>query len=254
MQASTIQQFGRRRLMLATAIALSLSSFAAQAAPASPAVAERLRSAIESQTGGKVPVTSINDTPIKGIYEVVSEKEVFYVDESGRYGFVDGRLVDLRTQRDLTAARLDQITAIPFNSLPLQHAIKEVRGNGQRRMAVFEDPNCPICRVFNKFVAQLDDVTVYRFMFPVIDPSSGALARVAWCSRDRAASWDAIMNGARPQGNENCDVQGLVSILKFGEKHQMNNTPTVILPNGKRLVGATPPEQFIAELDAANKK
>lgn len=235
-------------------LGIAVATLTAHAAPASSTVTERLRAAIESQTGGKVPVTAISDTPVKGIYEVVSDKEVFYVDETGRYGFVDGRLVDLRTQQDLTAARLDKITAIPFNSLPLQHALKEVRGNGQRRMAVFEDPNCPICRVFQKFVAQLDDVTVYRFMFPVIDPSSGALARVAWCSRDRATTWDAIMNGARPQGNENCDVQGLVSILKFGEAHQMNNTPTVILPNGKRLVGATPPEQFIAELDAANKK
>ena len=112
---------------------------------------------------------------------------------------------------------------------------------------------CLSGRVFTKFVDQLDDVTVYRFMFPVIDPSSQALARTAWCSPDRAGTWKAIMAGRRPTGNQDCDVSGLVEILKFGEKHRIQNTPTVFLGNGKRLVGATPPEQFVAELDASGK-
>jgi len=127
----------------------------------------QLKAAIERNTQGKVKVDTVTKTPVPGIYEVSSAGDVFYVDETGRYGFVDGRMMDLLEQKDLTAAKLDKINAIDFNALPLKYAIKEVRGNGQRKLAVFEDPNCPICRVFHKFVAQLDDVTIYKFMFPV---------------------------------------------------------------------------------------
>ena len=159
----------------------------------------------------------------------------------------------MQQRQDLTAAHMEQMHRVGFSDLPLQHAIKEVRGNGSRKLAVFEDPNCPICKVFTKFVDQLDNVTVYKFMFPMISPESVPLARTAWCAPDRGAAWRAIMAGSRPMGGkQDCDTSGLLAILKAGEKYKIQNTPTVFLANGKRLVGATPPEVFMSELEAAS--
>lgn len=213
-----------------------------------------IKANVERLTAGKVKVDQVQATPAPGIFQVISEGEIFYTDATGRYGLVGGALVDMQTQQDLTAPAVEKLTAVPFASLPLKHAIKQVRGNGKRQVAVFEDPNCPICRVFTKFVDQLDDVTVYRFMYPVIDPSSQSLARTAWCAADRAGAWAQVMGGRRLAGPQECDVSGLVEILQFGEKHRIQNTPTVFLGNGKRLVGATPPEQFMAELEASAKR
>ena len=213
-----------------------------------------IKANVERLTAGKVKVDQVQATPAPGIFQVISEGEIFYTDATGRYGLVGGALVDMQTQQDLTAPAVEKLTAVPFASLPLKHAIKQVRGNGKRQVAVFEDPNCPICRVFTKFVDQLDDVTVYRFMYPVIDPSSQSVARTAWCAADRAGAWDQVMGGRRLAGPQECDVSGLVEILQFGEKHRIQNTPTVFLGNGKRLVGATPPEQFMAELEASAKR
>ncbi|MEO8095512.1 MAG: DsbC family protein, partial [Pseudolysinimonas sp.] len=204
------------------------------AADLSPAVAERVREAVVAYTQGKVSVDSVSSTPVPGVYLIASDGEVFYVDESGRYSFVGSALIDLKTQTDLTAPVLDALQSIDFDRLPLHLAIKQVHGNGNRKIALFEDPNCPICRVFTKFVDQLDDVTVYRFMYPVISPQSQSLARIAWCSRDKATAWRDIMNGMRPAGDESCDVTGVANILKLGEKHRIMNTPTVFLGNGKR--------------------
>lgn len=228
--------------------------FAAAAQESLPTERERrLREAITTHTRGTVAIGAITTTPVPGLYAVASDGEVFYTDESGRYSFVNGALIDMEAQRDLTTPLIDKMHAIPFADLPLKLAIKEVHGKGTRRMAVFEDPNCPICRVFTKFLDQVDDVTIYRFMFPVIDPKSEALARTAWCSGDRAKAWKGIMNGARPSQDGSCDVTGLSTILRFGEKHRIQNTPTVVLTSGKRLVGATPPEQFLADLDAGGR-
>lgn len=210
-----------------------------------------IKQAIERHTAGQVQVDEVKATPAPGIFQVISEGEVFYTDASGRFGFVGGALVDMQAQQDLTAPVVEQLSSVAFERLPLHLAIKQVQGTGARQLAVFEDPNCPICRVFTKFLDELDDVTIYRFMFPVIDPSSQELARVAWCAADRPAAWEAAMSGRRIAGDQACDITGLADILKFGEKHRIQNTPTVFLANGKRLIGATPPDQFIAELDAS---
>lgn len=222
-------------------------------APISASKDAQIRTAIERNTKGKLVVRSINTTPIAGVYVVETPTEVFYVDGSGRYGFAGAALIDMQDQVDLTAGHLEKVQRINFDELPLAQAIKEVRGTGARKLAVFEDPNCPICRVFTKFVDQLEDVTVYKFMFPVIGPESVPLARIAWCAPDRGTAWRAIMAGQRPMGSrQDCDTSGLVQIIKTGERYNIQNTPTVILANGKRMVGATPPEAFITELDKAS--
>lgn len=223
-------------------------------APISASKDAQIRTAIERNTKGKLVVRSISTTPIAGVYVVETPTEVFYVDGSGRYGFAGAALIDMQDQVDLTAGHLEKVQRINFDELPLAQAIKEVRGTGARKLAVFEDPNCPICRVFTKFVDQLEDVTVYKFMFPVIGPESVPLARIAWCAPDRGTAWRAIMAGQRPMGSrQDCDTSGLVQIIKTGERYNIQNTPTVILANGKRMVGATPPEAFITELDKASR-
>jgi thiol:disulfide interchange protein DsbC len=238
-----------RRWALGLLMTAWLPMSAAQAADETALA--RIKAAVERHTAGKVPVTAVHATPIPSLFEVVSGLEVFYVDATGRYGLVDGRLVDMRDSRDLTAVRLESLTRIDFKRLPLDLAIKEVRGDGRRVMAIFEDPGCPVCRVLHKFIAQLPDVTVYRFMFPLTDPQSLPLAHAAWCSKDRKAAWAGLMAGtaAPPPASGPCDTTGLARIRSLGDQLQIQGTPTVFLANGRRLVGATPPEQFIAALD-----
>lgn len=246
----TIQQLPRK---IALAVGLATAT-AAMAQSLTTRQADALRATITANSHGKVPIDAITSTPVPGLYQVTSDGEIFYVDATGRYSLVGGSMVDMQTRQDLTANELDRLHAIPFDRLPLQYALKEVKGNGSRKIAVFEDPNCPICRVFTKFVDQLEDVTVYRFMYPVIAPESESLARTAWCSQNRTTAWSNIMNGARPQPmGAACDTAGLAEILRFGERHRINNTPTVVLASGKRLVGATPPELFMQELEQGGR-
>jgi thiol:disulfide interchange protein DsbC len=212
---------------------------------------DTIRSAIERHTQGKVAPSAVAPTPVAGIYEVVSGQEVFYVDSTGRYAFVEGRLVDLLASRDLTADRLEALSRIDFRQLPLELAVRQVRGSGRRVLAVFEDPGCPVCRVLHKFIDQLPDVTVYRFMYPVTDPTSAPKARDAWCAPDRQAAWSRLMAGGDVAAGPACDTTGLERIVALGDRLQIQGTPTVFLANGRRLVGATPPDQFLAALDAS---
>ena len=232
------------------ALLLGLAA-AASAQPLPADKAQSLRAAIRSNTGAQVDVDDISPTPVPGIYAVQSGAEIFYTDATGRYSFVNASLIDMKDRKDLTANVMERINVIPFQKLPLASAIKEVHGNGSRSIAVFEDPNCPICRVFSKFLEQIDDVTIYHFMYPVISPESLTVASAAWCSNNRGTVWKAAMSGTRPQPGSTCDTDGLKGILEFGAQNRILETPTVVLGNGKRLVGATPPEQFMQELNAS---
>ena len=219
---------------------------------ADQAVLNGIKQAIERNTQGKVPVDSVRPSAIPALYEVVSGHDILYVDASGRYG-IEGQLLDMLKQRDLTSERRDQLTRINFETLPLELALKTVRGNGKRVLAVFEDPGCPVCRVLTKFIDQLPDVTVYTFMYPVTSPESLPQAQAAWCASDRRGAWATLMRGGPAPRATLCDLSGLARIQQLGDQLRIDGTPTVFLGNGRRLVGATPPDQFIAALDEASR-
>lgn len=212
-----------------------------------------LKGAIERNTQGRIRVDSVTPSPIAGIYEVTTGQDVLYVDSTGRYGF-DGQLIDMQLQKDLTDARREQLQRIRFGDLPLELALKRVQGNGKRVIAVFEDPGCGICRVLTKFLDQLPDVTVYRFMYPISGEGAIKQAQAAWCAPDRALAWTALMRGGEAaQAVGRCDLAGLARIQQLGDRLKVNNTPTVFLSDGRRLIGATPPDQFIAALDSIGR-
>ena len=236
------------------AVLAILLPWAAHAGPAEDAI----RAAIAEQTGGAVGVDAVHATPAAGIFEVVSGHQVFHVDASGRYALIDGRMVDMRERRDLTAARLEALrpvgAPIAFDALPLELAIKTVRGNGSRRLAVFEDPSCPMCQRQQAALARLDDVTLYTFTYPVIARASIPAAVATWCApeAERAGRWAAFMQGAplppgiAPECRGAGDAVG--RIVAFGQQHAIDNTPTMILADGSRLVGLQSAEALQAAL------
>ena len=218
------------------------------------AVKERLTQSV----AGKIPIDAVRATPAPGLFEVQSGPDIFYTDATGKFVILDGRLMDLDKKMDLTKASLDKASAINFSTdLPLQLAIKEVKGTGKRVMAVFEDPACPSCRVLHKLLSQMDDVTIYHFMYPIIDPNGGAYkVKATLCAPEanRVAIWNMFMDGGMAEGDVSCDASAVGTIMDAGKKLSIHNTPTVFLGNGQRLVGALPPDDFVAALDAAEPR
>ncbi|MCK0508639.1 DsbC family protein [Aromatoleum anaerobium] len=245
-------------LRSASAVALAVGAcFASGAEPHGDDRLETIKAAISRHSGGEVLPDAVAATPVPGIFEVTNGREVFYADSTGRYAFVDGRLVDIAEKRDLTQARLEQLAAIPFDELPLDLAIKTVRGNGARKLAVFEDPACPVCRSMQGSLAALDDVTIYTFAYPVVSPESIPAAVSAWCEpgdqRDR--QWQTYMDGAPPPQAiaPQCEpaMQQVGRIVEFGRTREIRSTPTLVLGDGRRIVGAMPREELDAALTRA---
>lgn len=196
---------------------------------------------------GRAAVDSVGRTPYAGLYEVVlNTGEIVYTDE--KVGFVvNGEIIDARSRKSVTQARLQELSAIDFSTLPLNQAIKQVKGNGKRVLATFEDPNCGFCKRLGKDLAKMSDVTVYTFLMPMLSEDSVTKSNHIWCARDRAKAWnDWIVDGKAPTA-ASCDTTAVTKNVELGRKLKISGTPTMFLANGTRIGGYLPP----AELEAA---
>lgn len=209
----------------------------------------RIMAAIGPTTPMAIAIDRIDPTPIAGLYEVVAGADIFYIDATGRFVILDGRLMDLTTREDLTQKKIDALSSVDFAALPLQLAIKRVQGSGSRMLAIFEDPTCPACKVLHKFVLQLPDLTVYTFPLPIASPEALPLVRTIWCQADRAKAWEDAMAGRRPPPGGACDFSALDEIGALAAQLKVAGTPTIVLADGRRIVGALPPAQLVEMID-----
>jgi thiol:disulfide interchange protein DsbC len=194
----------------------------------------QIRKLIEPKMGVNIKVDSVSKTPYAGLYEVRTNGEIFYTDEKADY-LIIGRVVDTKTYKDLTKARVDEINAVNFLDLPLDSAIKIVKGNGKRVMAIFEDPNCPYCKNLHRTLQTVDNVTIYVFLLNIVTEESAAKSKNIWCSADPKKAWEELMlnNKLAPVAAPACTTPN-DKILALGKKLRIVGTPTIYFADGSR--------------------
>jgi thiol:disulfide interchange protein DsbC len=198
--------------------------------------------------------TRVQSTPVPGLYEVALGNNIAYAAEDGRY-FVFGHLFDLQAQRDLTVANAPASAVAParvdFAALPLADAIKTVRGDGRRVLAVFSDPDCPYCQQLEAHLAALDDATVYTFLLPIaaLHPQATRKAIAVWCAADRSRAWRAVVLERKTPSSKTC-AHPIERNLALAAKLEVRGTPTLIAADGRMAAGLMPAAELSAWLDA----
>ena len=221
-------------------IALLLAAGAAHADEAS------VKKAIETWLNGKVD--GVRKTPYLGLYEVHAGGEILYTDEKLNYVFV-GNIIDGKSRANLTQERMNKLSAIKFSDLPLDLAIKTVRGDGKNVLATFEDPNCGYCKKLAKELQGMNNITVYTFLIPILGGDSPEKSKAIWCAPDRVKAWsDLMLNGVVP-GSGSCDAP-IDKLAALGQKLGVRGTPTIFLSSGERIPGFV----SAAKLDEMLKK
>ena len=226
-------------------------ALAQTAGPAGKLTTEAIiKNTLESRLGG-AKIDGVTKTPYLGLYEVRLDSEILYTDEKMNYIF-SGNIIDAKSMQSITEKRLRELTAIKWENLPLDAAVKTVRGNGKRTLAVFSDPNCPYCKRFEKDLAKVDDITIYTFLYPILSQDSNEKSKAVWCSADKSKAWnDLMLNGTVPV-LARCGTP-IEKNLELGRKYRVSGTPTLVFANGERVPGAIPAEQ-IEKLLAQNGK
>ena len=202
-----------------------------------PEIAAKIRATLHERIPD-LQVESIHKSPLPGLYELNTGVELLYTND-GTLIFA-GRIVDSKSREDLTAARWSELNAIDFNALPLDLAIKSVRGDGSRKIAVFADPLCPYCRQLEQEMQGVTNVTVYTFLFPLetLHPGASVKAVDIWCSKDRSSAWSKWMLQKTEPGDTRCTGAPIDKLQALGQKLHVDSTPTLFTADGKRTRGA----------------
>nr|WP_315487946.1 DsbC family protein [uncultured Rhodoferax sp.] len=231
--------------LMAVTAALACTAAMAQEAQIRKNIAERLPQI-------KV-VDEVSKTPIPGVFELrINGSEIFYTDAQANY-LIEGNIIDVRGKRNLTEERITKLTAVKFEDLPFKDAFTIVRGNGKRKLAVFEDPNCGYCKRFERDLQKVDNVTVYMFLYPILGADSVEKSKAVWCAKDQAKAWLDFMVRDLPVTPTNCDTNALIRNGEFGRKYKITGTPTLFFVDDTRVPGAADAAQIEKLLAAAAK-
>lgn len=200
----------------------------------------------------QLKVRQVSKAGYLNLYEVLTQDgQILYTDEKVT-AVIDGQIIDPRTRTSVTEERLRKLNAIKFSELPLDNAIKQVRGNGKRVMATFEDPNCGYCKKLARDLQKLDNVTLYTFLLPILSEDSLRKSKQIWCSADRAKTWnDWMLEGKAPGGKEDCDTTAITRNRELGERLRISGTPTLFFADGERIPGAVPLANIEKKLGSA---
>lgn len=183
-------------------------------------------------------IDEVSKSPMAGLYEVrVNGTEIYYTDAEANF-LVQGSLIDTKQRRNLTEERVDKLTAINFEALPFKDAFTIVRGNGKRRLAVFQDPNCGYCKRFERDVQKLNHVTIHMFLYPILSADSNEKSKNIWCAKDRVKAWQDWMVRDQTPAAANCDASAIARNIDIGRKFKITGTPTLVFVDGSRVPGA----------------
>ena len=231
---------------LAGLLACTLGSALAQEAVIRKNLAERLPALSN--------IDEVSKTPMNGLYELrVNDSDIFYTDAEGNF-LIQGNLIDTRAKRNLTEERVEKLSAIDFDALPLKDAFTQVRGNGKRKLAVFEDPNCGYCKRFERDLQKINDVTIHTFLLPILSADSVEKSKNIWCAKDKNKAWLDWMVRDQPAAKASCDTSALERNLAFSKKYKITGTPTLFFADGSRVPGAIGAEQIEKTLASAKPR
>lgn len=221
-------------------------------APLAKDAAEQLQQ-ILTKRFPDIKIERVMPSVLPGLYEIITPTEIVYADAGGEH-LILGQIMATETRENLTEKRWYEINKIDFNALPFEQAIKIVKGNGRRRLAIFEDPFCPYCQELERDLQGVDDVTIYVFLYPLeqLHPSATDAARDIWCSNDRATAWTEWMLNKKAPSIADCKHTPIEQLAALGEKLRVNSTPTLFFPDGSRLPGAIDADKLEKKIAAAN--
>lgn len=216
-------------------------------------VADRLTESL-SVNGQKMPVETVTETPMEGVYHVQLESgESFYSNADGSHFLVgdlyengDQGLVNL-TEQEQNKARADALAAVPDSELVIFRGAEEPKAT----ITVFTDPTCPYCARLHDTIPELNErgIAVHYMAFPRAGMGSQAATTLqqVWCSDNRSEAMTQAKEGEAISSAADCD-NPVAGQYDLGKALGVQGTPAIILPNGQMVPGFVPPERLSAML------
>jgi thiol:disulfide interchange protein DsbC len=257
MPTLSIPSFRRGVIGVIAGFTVAIPVALAQTAPPLTSDVASLKKTLEQKFPG-ADVRYVAKSPYFGLYEAMLDDQMIYTDTKANQIIV-GSVYDVATKQNLTEAKARKINRVAFDKLPLELAFTRVKGNGARKLIIFSDADCPFCHRLENELKNVDNVTIYTFLFPIdqLHPDAARKSKQIWCAPDKAKAWDEFfVSGKVPDNKGDCG-DPVAQTQAFGAGLKINATPTLVFADGTIIPGALPAAQIekqFAEAEADAKK
>nr|WP_232367628.1 bifunctional protein-disulfide isomerase/oxidoreductase DsbC [Alteromonas pelagimontana] len=223
------------------------SIFALQAADAPVDI----KAKVENTLG--LEVSSVADSPVKGLLQVNTSQGLFYISENGQY-LLQARVFNIdegmRNETETALSEMRRQGVEEFASSAIEFKAKDEK----HVLTVFTDITCGYCRKLHSEVGQLNKngITVRYLAFPRSGLNSqNYLDMVSvWCAADPKKALTEAKNGEDVK-IANCKNK-VAQQYQFGQQVGVNGTPNIILEDGTMIPGYQPAKVLIDALEQSS--
>lgn len=215
-----------------------------------PVTANDARTELAAKLPG-IEAADIHESPVPGLYEVRVGARMVYVSADGRY-LLNGQLIDLETQANLTEGRLSEVRADWAAGLDESRmVIFEPKGDTRHTVTVFTDIDCSFCRTMHEDIDGLlaRGVRVRYLLYPRNGPGTESAKKAdhVWCSADRNDALTRAKAGKRVTAPP-CETPTIAN-FELGRTVPVTGTPSLITDGGTLIPGYLETVKLVAELD-----
>jgi thiol:disulfide interchange protein DsbC len=177
-------------------------------------------------------------------YSVSKPNEVLFVNKDMSI-MISGNVFDLVAEKSLTGELLEKNKPrFNWSSLDLNKAIKV--GNGEKKLLIFSDPDCPFCQKLERELAKLEsELTVFVAPLPLVGlhPNAQKISDRIWCSKNKAQAWRDYLLMKKQPVQIGCATP-TSEWIEIAGANGINSTPTIVLPDGTIIAGAQTADQI----------
>ncbi len=201
-----------------------------------------------------IDVDSVAPSPLEGLYEVVIGQRLVYVTGDGKF-LIQGNLIDLEQQKNLTEPRISAIKAAVVQGLDEEQMVIFGPKDAKHSVTVFTDIDCGYCRKLHSEMASYSEkgIRIRYLFFPRAGVNSGSYTKAVsvWCADDRQEAMTLAKQG---KAIEQRDCPNPVKHdLELGAEMGVTGTPSIVLDNGTMVPGYVPADRLLAVLENASQ-
>lgn len=194
--------------------------------------------------------TSIERTPITGLFEVFYGTDVYYLSSDARY-MVKGNLIDLQTRENLTEAKKSKARGELVANLSAADMVVFAPENPKYTINVLTDIDCGYCQKLHREIDEYmaEGIAVRYMFYPRAGVGSQSYKKsvAVWCSKDRKQALTDAKAG-KQLDEANC-ANPIFDHMKFAQKIGLRGTPTIVLQSGRVIPGYADAKSLLAELE-----
>nr|WP_229805035.1 bifunctional protein-disulfide isomerase/oxidoreductase DsbC [Alteromonas halophila] len=198
-----------------------------------------LKAKLEDKVG--LTIESVRTSPVNGLYEITTNRGLFYVSEDGGY-LLQARIFNVNEgMRNETEAAMSKMRSDGVEQFA--NAGIEFKAEDEKYViSVFTDTTCGYCRKLHNEMDAFNDegITVRYLAFPRAGLNSQAYNDMVsvWCAENPQQAMTEAKAG-QSVATASCE-NSVAEQFTFAQKIGVNGTPNIVLPNGDLIRGYQP--------------